>query len=99
MLHCLAKKQILTNYRLLIGLFGLMSGLDINYARSTMIPLNCEEAWVQQARLKLGCSILKLQITYLSVPLGANPRSLQAWQPVLDKSDNRLSLWKARLLS
>lgn len=76
-----------------------MSGLDINYAKSAMIPMNCEETWIQCARMKLGCSVHKLPITYLGVPLGANPRRLHVWQPVLDEIVNRLSLWKARFLS
>ena len=38
-----AKKQILNNFRKLLDFFGLMSSLDINYSKSAMIPLNCDD--------------------------------------------------------
>ena len=48
---------------------------------------------------KLGCVMLKLPITYLGVPLYANPGNLKVWKLVIDKISKRLASWKARLLS
>lgn len=43
--------------------------------------------------------MVNLLITYLDVPLGANPKSNSIWKPVLDRISKRLVAWKARLLS
>ena len=47
----------------------------------------------------LRCSVVHLPIRYLGIPLGANPKKVSTWKPVLEKIENRLALWKAKLLS
>lgn len=39
LLFCLGKKQIFTNYRRLLDVFGAISDPDINYSKSALIPL------------------------------------------------------------
>lgn len=36
---------------------------------------------------------------YMGLPIGANPRSMSTWQPVLDSMGKELSSWKRRHLS
>ena len=38
-------------------------------------------------------------ISYLGLPLGANPRSKVFWNPVLNRIQNRLAPWKRKFLS
>ncbi|XP_020967397.1 uncharacterized protein LOC110266746 [Arachis ipaensis] len=40
-----------------------------------------------------------LPVKYLGVPLGANPRLVKTWKPIIDKVEEKLSLWKAKVLS
>lgn len=40
-----------------------------------------------------------LPFTYLGLPIGANPRKLSCWQPVVDMLRKRLTRWKGRYLS
>ena len=40
-----------------------------------------------------------LPITYLGIPLGANPKWVSTWQPILNKIEKMLALWKTKLLS
>lgn len=46
-----------------------------------------------------GCSHSACPITYLGLPLGANMNSCSTWKPVLTKIQNKLSSWKAKILS
>ncbi|XP_072066858.1 uncharacterized protein [Arachis hypogaea] len=47
----------------------------------------------------LGCQEAALPVKYLGVPLGANPRLVKTWKPIIDKVEEKLSLWKAKILN
>ena len=76
-----------------------MSGLRINYDKSALVPINCGRELVYQVKRVLGCLEVSLPITYLGIPLGANPKQVHTWQPVLDKIRKMLSGWKVNALS
>ena len=76
-----------------------MSGLRINYDKLAIIPLNCSEERVDNLKDILGCGVASLPIKYLGIPLGANPRSVETWRPIIDKIENKLHGWKVGLLS
>ena len=63
-----------------------MSGLHINYDKSALIPLHCDENWVTEVKLLLKCVLVPLPIRYLGILLGVNPNRIETWQPVLDKN-------------
>ena len=96
---CPKKKEYLINYRRMLNYFSIMSGLQINYSKSALIHFRCEESWVDDIKNELRCSAVHLPITYLGIPLGANPKRVSTWKPVVDKIERRLALWKAKLLS
>ena len=96
---CPNKKECLTNYRRLLSCFSVMSELQINYSKSASIPFGCEDSWVRKIKNDLWCSIVRLLIIYLGIPLGANPERISTWQLVLNKIEKRLALWKAKFLS
>ena len=76
-----------------------MSGLKINYEKSAIIPLNCDMQWVQRMQSELKCSVLSLPVRYLGIPLGANPKRVETWQPIISKIKKKLSGWKINVLS
>ena len=98
-LFCPSDSKVLINYRRILDCFSVMSGLKINFQKSALIPLNCDEAWVESIKDTLGCSISSLPIKYLGIPLGANPRSVETWRPVIDKIKKKLCGWKRKILS
>nr|XP_029145738.1 uncharacterized protein LOC114924657 [Arachis hypogaea] len=98
-LFCPPDNETMQNYKRLLRWFELMSGLSINFDKSSLIPLNCEEQWVQRMCSLWGCKEDTLPVKYLGVPLGANPRLVKTWKPIIDKVEEKLSLWKARVLN
>lgn len=42
----------------------------------------------------MGCKVESLPIKYLGLPLGANPKRIKIWEPILDKMGKKLSVWR-----
>nr|XP_025639300.1 uncharacterized protein LOC112734266 [Arachis hypogaea] len=83
-LFCPPEDETIRNHRRLLRCFELMSGLTINFDKSSFIPINCDEQWAQCMCNLLGC---------------ANPRLVKTWKPIIDKVEEKLSLWKAKVLN
>ncbi|XP_015934406.2 uncharacterized protein LOC107460547 [Arachis duranensis] len=98
-LFCPPEEDTIKNYRRLLRCFQLMSGLSINFDKSSLIPINCDEQWVQRMCGVLGCKQANLPVKYLGIWLGANPRLVKTWKPLIDKVEEKLSLWKAKILN
>ncbi|XP_072056268.1 uncharacterized protein [Arachis hypogaea] len=55
--------------------------------------------WVYHACDLLGCKQAVLPVRYLGISLGANLRLVKTWKPIIDKVEEKLSLWKAKVLN
>ncbi|XP_072078102.1 uncharacterized protein [Arachis hypogaea] len=55
--------------------------------------------WVEHVCGLLGCKQATLPIRYLEISLGANPRLVKTWKPIIDKVEEKLNLWKAKVLN
>ncbi|XP_016206405.1 uncharacterized protein LOC107646756 [Arachis ipaensis] len=87
------------NYKRLLRYFEVIPGLSINFENSSLILVNYSQEWVDQMCGLLGCQAAALSVKYLGINLGANPRLVKTWKPVIDKVEEKLSLWKAEILS
>ena len=87
------------NYKRILDCSGLISGLQINYEKLAIISLNCHEDWVHWMSSDLNCSVLSLPVKYLGIPLGANPKTVETWQLIINKIRKKLSSWKVNMLS
>ncbi|XP_057746417.1 uncharacterized protein LOC130965674 [Arachis stenosperma] len=47
----------------------------------------------------LECKKTALPDRYLGILLGANPRLVKTWKPIIDKVKEKLSLWKSKVLN
>ena len=79
--------------------FELVSGLKINFAKSSFGSIGMSEAWKRNAAKFLNCSMLSIPFVYLGIPIGDNPRRCQLWDPILKKCERRLAKWKQRHIS
>ena len=85
--------------RAILRCFGDASGLFVNFAKSTVMPIRCGEDLITNVAPTLGCPVKDLPCTYLGLPLSLRKLTRGDLQTVLDKLANKLSFWKARLLS
>ena len=93
-----AKGQNLQNIRRILDCFTIMSGLYINYSKTSLIPICCDKNWVVEMANSLPCKMAKLPIFYLGIPFGANPRKISTWKLVVEKIEKRLAMWKNKSL-
>ncbi|XP_016192158.1 uncharacterized protein LOC107633037 [Arachis ipaensis] len=98
-LFCPPEEETIRNYARLLRCFEVMSGLTISFDKSSLIPINCEQQWTYDMCNLLGCKEACLPIKFLGIPLGANPRLVRTWKPIIDKVEEKLSLWKAKVLN
>ncbi|XP_016164370.1 uncharacterized protein LOC107606876 [Arachis ipaensis] len=98
-LFCPPEEETIRNYARLLRCFEMMSGLTINFDKSSLIPINYEQQWSYNMCNLLGCKEASLPIRYLGISLGANLRLVRTWKPVIDKVEEKLSLWKAKVLN
>ncbi|XP_006603180.1 uncharacterized protein [Glycine max] len=70
--------------------FELVSGLKINFAKSSFGAIGVPDQWKQLAANYLNCSLLAIPFVYLGIPSRENPRRCQLWDPVINKVPNRV---------
>jgi hypothetical protein len=54
--------------------YELISGLKVNFFKSSLLGINVEESFLEGAATFLNCKIGSLPMKYLGIPIGANPR-------------------------
>ena len=95
---CKPQESNLGYLRCVLLLFEALSGLKVNLAKSTIIPIG-EVPDLHQLAHFFGCGVDSLPSTYLGLPLGAPYKSKIVWEPVIEKFQKRLAGWKSKLLS
>lgn len=83
----------------ILQLFELVSGLKVNFHKSLLLGVHVEHQWLVDASYFLNCKLGKLPFVYLGLPVGADPRRLATWQPVVDKVRRRLTSWNSKFIS
>ncbi|KEH26485.1 hypothetical protein MTR_6g461940 [Medicago truncatula] len=80
-------------------LFEAMSGLKVNFHKSSLVGVNINASWLSEAASVLGCKVGKIPFLYLGLPIRGNPRRLLFWEPIVNCIKSRLSGWHSRYLS
>jgi len=70
--------------------FELASGLKINIAKSSCGAFGVSDQWTYGASNYLNCSLMSFPVTYLGIPIGANPRRCQTY-PIIIKCERKLA--------
>ncbi|PNX89544.1 ribonuclease H, partial [Trifolium pratense] len=79
--------------------FELVSGMKINFVKSKLYGINVGERFLEAAANFLLCKSESIPFKFLGLPVGANPRRLNTWKPVVESMLKRLSGWNGRHLS
>ena len=75
----------------LLNAFASITGLNVNYAKSIMVPLNIEEARVDIFTNTLQCSRGKFPFTYLGLPLGIYKPTMEQCLPLVNRIAKRIA--------
>jgi hypothetical protein len=79
--------------------FEMVSGLKVNYWKSSLMGLNVSQEFMSLASSFLNCKTSFVPFKYLGLPVGANPRRLFTWEPLLDSLRKRLGGWGNKFVS
>ena len=71
----------------------------MNFYKSKVAGVRRGEEAVAMVEEKLNCKIMRIPFVYLGVEVGANPRRVATWEPILQKLQKRLTPWKRKILS
>ena len=88
----------IVNLRFILIWFQAVSGLRVNLAKSSILPVGHLNNIHPLARV-LSCNIDTLLTTYLALPLSAKFKEKVIWDPIIEKFEKRLSGWKFAYLS
>ncbi|XP_028056846.1 uncharacterized protein LOC114260849 [Camellia sinensis] len=98
-IFCEADRVKLVTIMRILRCFELVSGLKINFHKSVLSGVGVNEEDIKDFVSVLHCHSQKLPITYLGIPLGANPRRKSTWKLVIEKIKKKLASWKGKMLS
>ncbi|XP_050232953.1 uncharacterized protein LOC126681456 [Mercurialis annua] len=91
--------EMIKNLLRILRCFELISGLRINFKKSSIIGLNVQEADLTAAANILNCKTEKLPIDYLGMPLSKNVLKISHFDHLKHNFMHHLALWKGNLLS
>ncbi|KAJ0510794.1 putative RNA-directed DNA polymerase [Helianthus annuus] len=87
------------NVKRILRVFYLCSGLKININKSTLYGIGVDNEEVLNHAVMMGCKAGLLPFVYLGINVGANMNRVRNWDPMVEVFRNRLSKWKAQVLS
>ncbi|KAJ0871997.1 putative RNA-directed DNA polymerase [Helianthus annuus] len=87
------------NVKRMLRVFYLCPGLKININKSTLYGIGVDNEEVLNHAVMMGCKAGLLPFVYLGINVGANMNRVRNWDPMVEVFRNRLSKWKAQVLS
>jgi hypothetical protein len=79
--------------------FELSSGLKVNFWKSSLMGINVSQDFMALASTFLNCKTTSIPFIYLGLPVGASPRRMATWEPLLESLRKRLSVWGNKYIS
>ncbi|XP_071704231.1 uncharacterized protein [Rutidosis leptorrhynchoides] len=87
------------NLMKLLECFEKVSGLKVNYHKSSIFGLGVLRDEVVRMENRVSCNVGEFPFKYLKIPIGCNMNRVENWLPVVEKFNAKLSEWKARSIS
>ena len=84
--------RILFNLKCLLRSFSDSTGLNVNFQKSFLVPINVSQSRTSHLSRTFGCAIGTMPFTYLGLPLGTTKSTLQDFFPMMTRIENRLSI-------
>ncbi|XP_057785479.1 uncharacterized protein LOC131003029 [Salvia miltiorrhiza] len=83
----------------LLNLFHFVSGLGVNFNKSSLYSMGVDDAKVQRMAEVLNCKVSALPFKYLGVMVGGRNNSVIDWNGVVEKVRRKIDGWEKRKLS
>eukprot|EP00253_Pinus_taeda_P008568 PITA_08568 len=99
MLHGTPTMKEATAYKDILHLFSKASGMEINFAKSTIFFFNTHQAVQSHLSRLLGFRIGSLPSRYLGAPLTLKPWQKNHWEKILANMERRCKHWTNRALN
>jgi hypothetical protein len=93
-----ADSDHIAHLRSILVWFEATSGLRVNLGKSELVQVG-EVPFLEELADILGCQTSSLPMKYLGLPLGAKFKSIDIWNPIVEKMERRLAGWKRIYLS
>ena len=97
-LFCDAFREQLLSIRSALSCFQAFTGLKVNVGKSEIVPIGEVNNLAALASI-LHCRVGSLPMEYLRMPLGTSFKTVSIWNPILEKMEKKLSVWKHLYLS
>ncbi|KAJ3686617.1 hypothetical protein LUZ61_015781 [Rhynchospora tenuis] len=94
-----ARGQAIKTLLLVLKAFSQVSGLRLNWNKTSFVPFNLNDNAISSIESLLSCSKSSLPLTYLGLPLTASRPSRLCFQQLIDKIRGRLMGWQSNFLS
>jgi Reverse transcriptase (RNA-dependent DNA polymerase) len=85
--------------KIILQLYGQISGLQVNLAKSELLITSVENDRVQWLANIMGCKAASFPLKYLGMPFSDKKLRKIYYRQLMQKIHNKLSAWKASLLS
>lgn len=85
--------------REILNVFGIVSGLQTNLHKSSIIPIRYEDVSLKAVNNTLPCTISEFPCTYLVLPLSNKKLRKADLLPCIEKVADKLPGWKAALMN
>ncbi|XP_057790730.1 uncharacterized protein LOC131007831 [Salvia miltiorrhiza] len=76
-----------------------MSGLAVNFNKSSLMGVGVEEAQLERLALDLNCKVGSFPFKYLGIKVGGRLKSVVDWSYIVEKVRKKIDGWKNRKLS
>ncbi len=96
---CGAKTRQVRNLRFVWHLFEWATGQKINKEKTELFYTGNLEGMGEKLARILGCKVGRLPIRYLGLPLSIGQPRKEDWWTMIDKIEQRIEGWQAKLLS
>lgn len=86
-----ASQREIFNLKAILQTFTASTGLQVNFQKSCMVPINTTPEEMELMAGTFGCAIGGMPFTYLGLPLGTTKPTVEDHAPIISKMERKLS--------
>ena len=86
-----AKSHQISHVMETLKIFSDFTGLQVNFHKSSLVPINISDEKATQLANILGCKKESMPFTYLGLPMGSTRPKVEEFMPMVPRLDRRLS--------